>query len=82
MSLCIICKWIKAQSLERYTPGQSPLPSDTQPAEFYKTTSLMLRGAEAVEEEEEAEKIEKEVFEEEEEAEKTEKLSMEAKEKN
>ncbi|KAF8050592.1 hypothetical protein N665_1930s0002 [Sinapis alba] len=45
MSLCIICKWIKAQSLERYTPGQSHLPSDTQSAEFYKTTSLMLRGA-------------------------------------
>ncbi|KAF3501371.1 hypothetical protein F2Q69_00040093 [Brassica cretica] len=28
-----------------YTPGQSPLPSDTQSAEFYKTASSMLRGA-------------------------------------
>ncbi|KAG2241833.1 hypothetical protein Bca52824_096322 [Brassica carinata] len=28
-----------------YTPGQSPLPSETQSAEFYKTASSMLRGA-------------------------------------
>ncbi|CAH8330648.1 unnamed protein product [Eruca vesicaria subsp. sativa] len=28
-----------------YTPGKSPLPSETQSAEFYKTASSMLRGA-------------------------------------
>lgn len=32
-------------NLFRYTPGQSPLPSETQSAEFYKTASSMLRGA-------------------------------------
>lgn len=32
-------------NLCRYTPGQSPLPSETQSAEFYKTASSMLRGA-------------------------------------
>ncbi|XP_048608869.1 uncharacterized protein LOC106365509 [Brassica napus] len=33
------------QTLVMYTPGQSPLPSETQSAEFYKTASSMLRGA-------------------------------------
>ncbi|KAJ0236419.1 putative heme chaperone [Hirschfeldia incana] len=28
-----------------YTPGQSPLPSETQSAEFYRTASSMLRAA-------------------------------------
>ncbi|KAH0888144.1 hypothetical protein HID58_050573 [Brassica napus] len=36
---------VSVMNLFRYTPGQSPLPSETQSAEFYKTASSMLRGA-------------------------------------